>query len=176
MFPSDQSFLNNINHDIPNTSFSAIYYDSNTAPFRSLVVGCADGYIRTFDDSVKSDVVGQTSNAIDSYVCIGPIAMSRLPRREGVLAGVDLTVAGGGSDEFAIAARGAGLTWSFYDGIDPSLGVNPCVIQLAAAETFSQQACKISGKMWLIFPWIVHYSGDCNNFFIQLYFLATYFF
>ncbi len=79
--------------------FAGIYYDSNTAIHRSLVLGCADGYIRKFSDSVKSDVVGQTSNPIDSYVCLGPIVMSRLSRREGVLAGVDLTVAGGGSDE-----------------------------------------------------------------------------
>ena len=79
--------------------FAGIYYDSNTASLRSIVLGCADGYIRTFDDTVKSDVVGAVSNAIDSYVCLGPIAMSRIPRREGLFAGVDLTVAGGGSDE-----------------------------------------------------------------------------
>jgi len=79
--------------------FSALYYDSNTAAHRSLILGCADGYIRKFDDTVKSDVVGQDSNAINSYVCLGPIAMSRRPRSEGLLAGVDLTVAGGGSDE-----------------------------------------------------------------------------
>lgn len=80
-------------------AFSGIYYDSNTAAHKSLVLGCADGYIRKFSDAVKSDVVGQTSNLIDSYVCLGPIAMSRISRREGVLSGVDLTVAGGGSDE-----------------------------------------------------------------------------
>jgi hypothetical protein len=79
--------------------FAGIYYDSNTASLRSMVLGCTDGYIRTFDDDVKSDVVGQTSNAIDSYVCLGPIAMTRAARREGVLSGVDLTVAGGGSSE-----------------------------------------------------------------------------
>ena len=79
--------------------FSGIYYDSNTPGLKGLVLGQADGYIRTFDDAVKNDVVGQTSNAINSYVNLGPLAMSRIARREGVLSGVDLTVAGGGSSE-----------------------------------------------------------------------------
>ena len=78
--------------------YSGIYYDSNTASLKGLVLGCTDGYIRKFDDTVKSDVVGQQSNAINSYVNIGPIPMSGIPNREGTLSGVDLTVAGGGSD------------------------------------------------------------------------------
>ncbi len=77
--------------------YSGIYYDSNTASLKGLVLGCTDGYIRKFDDTVKSDVVGQQSNAINSYVNIGPIPMSGIPNREGTLSGVDLTVAGGGS-------------------------------------------------------------------------------
>ena len=60
-----------------------------------------------------------------------------------IIDGATVSGTGGGSNEFAIAARGAGLTWSFYDGIDPALGVNPCVIQLAAVETFSQQALEL---------------------------------
>ena len=79
--------------------FAGIYYDSNTPALRGIVLGQADGYIRTFDDTVKNDVVGEASNAINSYVGLGPIAMTRIFRREGVLAGVDLTVAGGGSSE-----------------------------------------------------------------------------
>ena len=50
---------------------------------------------------------------------------------------------GGGSDEFAIAARGAGLTWSYYDGIDGALGVNPSIIQLSDVETYSNQAVEV---------------------------------
>lgn len=79
--------------------FAGIYYDSNTPSLKGLILGNTDGYMRIFDDDIKSDVVGEVSNAIDSYVCLGPIAMSNIPRREGLLAGVDLTVAGGGSDE-----------------------------------------------------------------------------
>ncbi len=77
--------------------YSGIYYESNTASLKGLVLGCTDGYIRTFDDIVKSDVVGEQSNAINSYVNIGPIPMSSIPLREGTLSGIDLTVAGGGS-------------------------------------------------------------------------------
>ncbi len=74
--------------------YSGIYYNSNTASLKGLVLGCTDGYIRTFDDTVKSDVVGQASNAINSYVNIGPIPMSAVINREGTLSGIDLTVAG----------------------------------------------------------------------------------
>ena len=75
--------------------YSALYYDSNNATLKGMVVGCTDGYIRHFDDSVKSDMVGAVANAINSYVNLGPISMSDDPRREGTLSGVDLTVAGG---------------------------------------------------------------------------------
>ncbi len=74
--------------------YSGIYYNSNTASLKGLVLGCTDGYIRTFDDTVKSDVVGEQSNAINSYVNIGPIPMSNIPLREGTLSAIDLTVAG----------------------------------------------------------------------------------
>ena len=76
--------------------YSGIYYNSNTASLKGLVLGCTDGYIRTFDDTVKNDVVGAQLNAINSYVNIGPIPMSDILQREGILSGIDLTVAGGG--------------------------------------------------------------------------------
>ena len=78
--------------------FSGIYYDSNTALLKGLLLGNRDGYIRIFDDTVKSDVVGEVSNKIESFVGLGPIPMSGIPQREGTLAGIDLTVAGGGVD------------------------------------------------------------------------------
>ncbi len=77
--------------------YSGIYYNSNTASLKGLILGNTDGYMRHFDDSVKNDMVGVQENAIDSYVCIGPMAMSVVPQHNGTLNGVDLTVAGGGS-------------------------------------------------------------------------------
>ncbi len=77
--------------------FAGVYYNSNTPGLKGMVLGNADGFLRIFDDDVKSDVVGAASNAIDSYVCLGPVPMSGVARREGTLAGFDLTVAGGGA-------------------------------------------------------------------------------
>ena len=73
------------------------YYNSNTASLRGMLLGGTDGYLRVFDDTVKDDVTsGAVVTAIQSYVGIGPMAMSGVARRNGMLAGVDLTVAGGG--------------------------------------------------------------------------------
>lgn len=76
--------------------YSGIYYNSNTASLKGLVLGCTDGYIRTFDDTVKNDVPASGVEAIESYVGLGPITMSGVLQREGTLSGIDLTVAGGG--------------------------------------------------------------------------------
>ena len=77
--------------------YSGLYYNSNTASLRGMLLGGTDGYLRVFDDTVKDDVTsGAVVTAIQSYVGIGPMAMSGVARRNGMLAGVDLTVAGGG--------------------------------------------------------------------------------
>ena len=76
--------------------YSGIYYNSNTASLKGLLLGNTDGYIRVFDDTVKNDVPASGVEAIDSYVGLGPIPMSGVLQREGVLTGIDLTVAGGG--------------------------------------------------------------------------------
>ena len=76
--------------------YSGIYYDSNTASLKGLLLGNTDGYIRVFDDTVKNDVPASGAEAIESYVCLGPISMSAVPQRNGTLSGIDLTVAGGG--------------------------------------------------------------------------------
>lgn len=76
--------------------YSGVYYNSNTASLRGLLLGNTDGYIRVFDDTVKNDVPASGVEAIDSYVGLGPIPMSAIPQREGTLSGIDLTVAGGG--------------------------------------------------------------------------------
>ena len=76
--------------------YSGIYYNSNTASLKGLLLGNTDGYIRIFDDAIKNDVPASGVEAISSYVCLGPIPMSGVLQREGILAGIDLTVAGGG--------------------------------------------------------------------------------
>lgn len=74
--------------------YSGVYYNSNTALLKGLILGNTDGHIRHFDDVVKSDMIAGSPTAIKSYVCVGPIAMSAMPQRNGTLSGVNLTVAG----------------------------------------------------------------------------------
>ncbi len=76
--------------------YSGVYYDSNTASLKGLLLGNTDGYIRVFDDAVKNDVPASGVETIDSYVGLGPMSMSGVLQREGILTGIDLTVAGGG--------------------------------------------------------------------------------
>ena len=56
-----------------------------------------------------------------------------------IIDGLTVSGTGGGGDEFALAARAAGTTWSYYDGIDPALGVNPSVIKIAAPLSYAQR-------------------------------------
>jgi hypothetical protein len=56
-------------------AYSQFYYDSNDKSLAGLLLGCADGYVRVFDDSVKDDDQGDTDALIDSYAVIGPAAI-----------------------------------------------------------------------------------------------------
>ncbi len=64
-FPTDQS------------PASLFYYDSYKSSERSLLLGGYDGFIRKFDESEKDD---EGSNAIDSFVSMGPFVSTREPR------------------------------------------------------------------------------------------------
>ena len=55
--------------------YSFYYYSSTEPTDRNLLIGSADGYLRVFDDSVKSDDIGGSDQAIDSYVTFGPTLM-----------------------------------------------------------------------------------------------------
>jgi len=48
--------------------YSMLYYPALDSNYKSLLIGCKDGYIRKFDVDSKSDNVGSTSEAITSYV------------------------------------------------------------------------------------------------------------
>lgn len=108
--------------------YSGVYYNSNTASLKGLILGNTDGHIRIFDDDVKSDVVGEQSNLIDSFVCIGPMSMSAVPRKNGSLSGIDLTVAGGGSS--SSQANSDNVDFKVY-----SARTSEKVIELATANT-----------------------------------------
>lgn len=76
-------------------SYSLFHYAANDNDYRDLLVGCKDGYIRKFDDTAKSDDVGASDEAIDSYVTFGPIPMAQDPKMKGKLTGLDCVTAGG---------------------------------------------------------------------------------
>lgn len=83
-------------------AYSLFYYGANDTAYRDLLVGCKDGYIRKFNDSLKSDndsgdAAGVGTVVIDSYVTFGPIPMAGDPKFRGKLTGLDCVTAGGAS-------------------------------------------------------------------------------
>ncbi len=83
-------------------AYSLFYYAANDTTLQDLLVGCKDGYIRKFNNSLKSDndsadAAGVGTVAIDGYVTFGPIPMSPDPRLRGKLTGLDCITAGGAS-------------------------------------------------------------------------------
>jgi len=74
--------------------YSLFFYAANDTDYKSLLVGCKDGYIRKFDKATKSDNIGETSQLIDSYCTFGPIPLSGLPNKEGKLAPLSIITGG----------------------------------------------------------------------------------
>ena len=72
--------------------YSQFYYNANDTDHKGLLLGCADGYLRVYDDTTADD----DGTAIDSYVCFGPIPLAE-DGRDGAIAGLDVTLAGGAS-------------------------------------------------------------------------------
>ncbi len=82
--------------------YSMFFYTANDEDYKDLLVGCRDGYIRKFNDTLKSDnttgdAAGAGTVAIDGYVTFGPIPMARDPQLKGKLTGLEVITAGGGS-------------------------------------------------------------------------------
>ena len=83
-------------------AYSSFFYGANDPDYRDLLVGCKDGYIRKFNESLKSDndsadAADVGTVAIDSYVGFGPLQISKDPKYQGRITGLDLITAGGAS-------------------------------------------------------------------------------
>jgi hypothetical protein len=81
--------------------YSLMFYAANNADYRDLLVGCKDGYIRKFNETLKSDNVtaddpGVGTTAIDSYAGFGPLQLAEDPMFQGKITGLNLVTAGGG--------------------------------------------------------------------------------
>jgi len=95
---------------------SMMFYNADDDAYRKLLFGCADGYIRSFDDSAKVDDNGATDAAISAYVTLGPMPMNQDPEREGKMIGGFVTLAGGATGGAFGDTDGCQL--NFYRGDD----------------------------------------------------------
>jgi hypothetical protein len=78
--------------------YSSAYYDSNVAAHKELLLGCADGHIRKFSDSSKSDDIGAVDETIDSYMTFGPFPLSNISEGDGIINSVTGILSGGASN------------------------------------------------------------------------------
>jgi hypothetical protein len=82
------------------TVYSSFYYPANNPEDKDLLVGSLDGYIRRFDRNTKSDDIGASDKAIDSYVTLEPYPMSKDLDRTGKLTAYNLMSSGGPQADF----------------------------------------------------------------------------
>lgn len=77
-------------------AYSLFYYNANDSDYKDLLIGCKDGYIRKFDDNAKDDDIGNTNEAINSYVAL-PITFigNKEDDREGKLTSLTFVLGGG---------------------------------------------------------------------------------
>lgn len=91
---------------------SMLYYKSRKASTRGILFGGMDGYVRTLDDTAKSD---DGDNAIDAYCTLGPFQAQRKMRGQGQIVemslrlgddtdGVDASLYGGDAAEAVVNA------------------------------------------------------------------------
>lgn len=76
---------------------SSIFYDATTESKRQILLGCNDGYIRTFDENTKDDNIGATSQKIESDCLYALRQIATDGARTGLLRGLWMVAAGGGA-------------------------------------------------------------------------------
>ena len=116
--------------------FSMLYHHAATPSYRGLLYGCSDGYIRTFDETQANDDIGGTEEAIDSYVTLGPFALSEDMGGEGIVGNVWGIVGGGATG--GSQTDSSNVTYYVYVGDSPE-----DVMEKVAAGTH-----KISGTLY----------------------------
>ena len=95
--------------------YSMLYYDANDPDYADLLIGCKDGYIRKFVDTAKDDDIGDTNEAITSYVTY-PITPLGEEDEEGKLAEMVFDLSGGAADgKFSDTDE---VTYSLFKGDD----------------------------------------------------------
>jgi hypothetical protein len=98
---------------------SMFYFESRKSEERNLLLGSYDGYIRKFSDTDKSD---DDSNAIQSYVTIGPIVGGGKKRLRTACSDISI-ITGLGTDGVEVglytADTGQQLVQNVLDNVDP---------------------------------------------------------
>lgn len=74
--------------------YSAFYYQSEISAHKKLLVGCADGYLKSFDKATKND----DGTTITSYIGFAPLALSTHPRKDGIIKNIDIVTGIGDTD------------------------------------------------------------------------------
>jgi hypothetical protein len=93
--------------------YSMCVYPANDPDLSELLVGCADGYIRRFDDTKKDDDIGTTDEAINAYVTFGPIDLSGDTYLDGILEDMEIVLAGGAGNTHSDSNN---VTYQVYTG------------------------------------------------------------
>jgi hypothetical protein len=97
--------------------YSAMYFPAANTDHRNLVLGGKDGHIRFFDREFDSDDIGVTDKAIDSYVTLSPIPMSKDLDSTGKLSAFNLMSAGGRAG--GSQADSSDIYFKIYTGLTP---------------------------------------------------------
>jgi hypothetical protein len=78
--------------------YSSFYYPANNSKYKGLILGGKDGHLRVFDRDAMSDDVGDTDEAIDSYVTLSPVPLSKDLDKNGEFSGWNIMAGGDSSD------------------------------------------------------------------------------
>ena len=97
--------------------YSTAFYPATDTDNRGLVLGCKDGYMRVFDRDAKSDDIGGTDEAIDSYVTLAPIPLSQDSDNKGKFTAFNIMSAGGRSG--GSQADSDDIYFKAYTGVTP---------------------------------------------------------
>lgn len=97
-------------------AYSAYFHAANDDSYRTLLVGCTDGYIRKFDDTSKDDVTTNGTAAIESYMTL-PIIEGEADDKSLRLNNMVVTMAGGAAG--GTAADTDAVDIEIYTADDP---------------------------------------------------------
>jgi len=92
--------------------YCTAFFSATDPADTAMVLGGADGYLREFSHTAKSDDGGAADVAIDSYVSFGAIPLTTDARHDGTLGAVDLIT--GGGNESATAEDSDAITMTVF--------------------------------------------------------------